>query len=213
MTHPTPKVLLAALGLALAAEAGAADSMRCPGGLVGLGDLTVDLLGKCGAPALRDRHTQTQDAVAVNAAQGVILAERITAEVEQWTYDFGKNAFLQLVTVENGRVVRIEQGGYGHGLPPLTGLRRPAVSRCDLALRPGDTKVDALGRCGPPATSVAWRAPRTMVVETGQMATVGDSARVELWVYNLGPNQFLRLVRFEDGRVTSVETGGYGYPE
>jgi hypothetical protein len=192
------------------------DSLRCEGGIVDLGDLTVDLLGKCGPPTLRDRWTETRDAVAVDVVHGVAASERTTTEVEQWTYDFGPNRFMQLVTIQNGKVARIEQGGYGHGLPPAAGLARPRVSTCDASLlRPGDTKADALGRCGPPAASAAWHAPRTTpaVVDSTRAAPPAFIARVELWVYNLGPNQFLRLVRFEDGRVTAVETGGYGYPE
>jgi hypothetical protein len=192
--------------------------MRCEGGIVGLGDLVVDLIGKCGSPALRERWTESRDAMAVDVARGVAASERLTTEVEQWTYDFGRNRFLQLVTLWNGRIVRFEQGGYGHGLPPALELPRPRVTRCDVSLiRQGDTKVDALGRCGPPTSAVSWEAPRTrpVVVESGSetWGVPGGTAHVELWVYNLGPNQFIRIVRFEDGRVTSVETGGYGYPD
>jgi hypothetical protein len=36
---------------------------------------------------------------------------------------------------------------------------------------------------------------------------------IEVWTYDFGRNRFLRFVRFEDGKVTAVETGGYGYAE
>jgi hypothetical protein len=34
---------------------------------------------------------------------------------------------------------------------------------------------------------------------------------VELWLYNFGPSQLMRRVRFESGRVVMVEVLGYGY--
>jgi hypothetical protein len=207
---------VAALAGALAGPARADDSMRCARGIVGIGDLTVDLLGKCGPPSLRDRWTDTRDAVAVDFQRQLAATERITTEVEQWTYDFGRNHFLQVVTVQNGRIVRIERGGYGHGLPPASAPGQPLVSSCDPSLlHEGDTKADALARCGSPASSSSWQEPRTtaVVVQGGLVPPGGSSVRVELWVYNLGPNHFLRLVRFEDGRVVRVETGGYGYPD
>lgn len=35
--------------------------------------------------------------------------------------------------------------------------------------------------------------------------------RVEEWVYNLGSNRLIRYLRFENGRLKMIETGGYGY--
>jgi hypothetical protein len=32
-----------------------------------------------------------------------------------------------------------------------------------------------------------------------------------VWLYNLGPHQVMRRVRFQDGRVVAIETLGYGY--
>jgi len=34
---------------------------------------------------------------------------------------------------------------------------------------------------------------------------------VEVWLYNLGPQKLMRRVRFQDGRVVSIETLGYGF--
>jgi hypothetical protein len=38
------------------------------------------------------------------------LARRVRARVERWTYDFGKSAFVQRVTLVNGKVAGIEPG-------------------------------------------------------------------------------------------------------
>lgn len=34
---------------------------------------------------------------------------------------------------------------------------------------------------------------------------------VEEWTYNFGPRRFMRIVRFENGLVTSIRQVGYGY--
>ncbi|MFT3915455.1 MAG: DUF2845 domain-containing protein [Anaeromyxobacteraceae bacterium] len=199
--------------LALAPAARADDSMRCERGIVSAGDLTVDLLGKCGPPSLRDRWTEEQDAVAVNVKAGLAEAARLTVELEQWTYDFGTNSFLMLVTLRNGRIVGFARGGYGHGLPPVE-APRPRVSACEPNFHEGDTKADVLARCGQPADLHAWQGVRSLPLVATGTGAVGVSRRPvrhEQWIYNLGPNQFLRVVLFEDGRVASVSTGGYGY--
>ncbi len=36
---------------------------------------------------------------------------------------------------------------------------------------------------------------------------------VEEWTYNFGRHRFMALIRFENGRVTSIEDLGYGYVE
>ena len=45
----------------------------------------------------------------------------------------------------------------------------------------------------------------------------GYGARQELLVtemlYNFGPHKLIRILRFEGGRLTSIETAGYGYRE
>jgi hypothetical protein len=43
--------------------------------------------------------------------------ESVTVQVEEWTYDFGKQRFIQFLTFEAGKVIRIRSGGYGHKLP------------------------------------------------------------------------------------------------
>ena len=207
---------LAALVLVLAPRAEARDGFRCDGGLVGVGDLTVDLLARCGSPSLIDRWTEEREALAVNVEAKLAAAERTTIEVEQWTYDFGTSSFIQQVTFHNGVAVSVSQGSYGHGTPRVE-ARRPRVSRCEpSAFHVGDLKVDALARCGEPAAIHTWQGPRTTpVVVTGGAVIAASSppARMEQWVYNLGPSWFMRVLLFENGRVVAVSSGNKGYAE
>lgn len=34
---------------------------------------------------------------------------------------------------------------------------------------------------------------------------------IEIWTYNFGQNQLLRLLRFRDGRLVDIDTDGYGF--
>jgi hypothetical protein len=80
----------------------------------------------------------------------------------------------------------------------------------------GDTAGEMRRHCGAPAEvdvktilrpPVIWRHGRPLHVAGGDI-----EVRVELWTYNFGPNQFMRRVRVEDGRVKDIETLGHGYP-
>jgi len=33
--------------------------------------------------------------------------------IAEWTYNYGPGQFLYFITMENGRVVKVEEGGYG----------------------------------------------------------------------------------------------------
>jgi hypothetical protein len=34
---------------------------------------------------------------------------------------------------------------------------------------------------------------------------------IEEWIYNFGPTQFMRILRFENNKLIEIETGDYGY--
>ena len=61
---------------------------------------------------------------------------------------------------------------------------------------PGEMKLAVLGKCGKPALA--------------DQRTEGDVA-VDEWSYNFGPYQPIVLFRFDNGRLTRIETGDYGY--
>jgi hypothetical protein len=204
-------VVLAAPLLLLppAAARGAETSLRCGGGIVSLGDHTIDLLGKCGQPTLREGGEQVTTFVPAGAG-----ARRATAiTVERWTYDFGPQSFLMFVTLRGGKVSAIERGGYGYGIaaPPPAPLRR---ATCDAsALREGLSRLDVLARCGEPTLAERRDDLVRLTGETasGTVVTQETPVVVEVWTYDFGPQSLVRLVHLEDGVVRHVATGGYGY--
>lgn len=190
MPRSTVAGLLLVGSLGLAPSVAAADSMSCDGGIVSVGDSRLDLFAKCGPPAL-------QEAEPVAAAIYVDLSLLI----ERWTYNFGPQRFIQIVSLQGGKVIAIERGGYGYPLPePPKGAARDPIpiprARCEHnAFRVGDRTFDVLTRCGEPV----YRDLRP-----GQ-------AMIEVWTYDFGRNSFVRFLEFESGRLVRIRTGGYGY--
>lgn len=213
MTGPARRALLAAAALCAAAPA-AAQSIDCDRGIVSVGDTKLDLLGKCGEPTLRDARETVRGQVLLSRDHRPRGGQRALSTVETWTYDFGPNRFTHQVTLEGGRVTRIERGSYGYRerSRERVGI---AVSRCESsALREGDTKLDLLSKCGEPASADLVTVEETSSVRQGGRLLYGSrTVDVEVWTYNFGPNRLVSLVRLEDGKVVRVESAGYGYAE
>ena len=88
--------------------------------------------------------------------------------------------------------------------------------RCGPSLvKDGDAASDVIARCGEPTQvssrlvlrpPTVWRYGRVVRVAGGDI-----EVRVETWVYNFGPNKLMQQLEVEDGRVTRMETLGYGH--
>jgi len=83
--------------LACIATTPARAGLRCNHDLVSEGDPVGELLLVCGEPMLR----QTIALDNTSKTEGI---------VEQWTYHFGPGTFLKIVTIEEGKVAKIENG-------------------------------------------------------------------------------------------------------
>lgn len=69
----------------------------CRAGLIQRGMTRMELLGECGLPA------------AQQVLQPGILHHAVPVR-EEWLYEFGPGRFARIVTLERGRVTRIERG-------------------------------------------------------------------------------------------------------
>ncbi|MCC6301634.1 MAG: DUF2845 domain-containing protein [Gammaproteobacteria bacterium] len=80
--------------------------------------------------------------------------------------------------------------------------------RCGKVLvSEGDSKAEVLIKCGAPDWKTQWSED-----------FVGGpypflSSEKERWLYNLGPQRFMRILLFEDGRLSAVNTGERGFSE
>lgn len=87
----------------------------------------------------------------------------------------------------------------------------------------GDSKWDVLRKCGQPDDVEVWVEKRiepyySEPFSSGQRFYVPPSAfasvlyvTVQQWIYNLGPNQFIRILTFENNRLIRIDSGDYGY--
>jgi len=86
---------------------------RCDQLAFHVGDTTLDLLARCGEPALRDARVVSSSASAA-AASGLLEVGTFTEVVEIWTYDLGPQTLTRRVIIRAGKVVEVETGSYGY---------------------------------------------------------------------------------------------------
>jgi hypothetical protein len=189
-------VLVAVHGAALGA---ASNTLRCGNRLVSVGDNKAEVLIKCGSPAWKDDWT---DQIITNPNS--VDASRLSIDRERWVYDFGHNSFLRFLLFENGRLVNIATGDYGYD------AGHPSARLCDSAeIQTGISQYEILQRCGEPAFKDSRQEGQLISVDknTNRLTT----KHIDEWTYNFGPNKFLRILKFENGRLVNVETGDRGF--
>lgn len=89
----------------------------------------------------------------------------------------------------------------------------------------GDSKGEVVRKCGAPSWEDGWYEDRVEALAGARPYATRPAdplgTRIPLytvlrvwideWTYNLGPTQFMRTLRFENGRLVSIETGDYGF--
>ncbi|WP_299696199.1 DUF2845 domain-containing protein [Hydrocarboniphaga sp.] len=185
--------------LALSVPAHAGDTMRCGSRLVAVEARAAELLSTCGAPAYRDVWSEQT------------LAPGAVAEQEEWTYNFGPQQLLRVVRLRNARVVDIDSDGYGFAEPD------ERERRCSPEhLIEGMSKYRLLMACGAPLTRTVAQTfflPYRPTYRNGYPVQADRPVLQvfrEEWVYDFGPNLFMRVLRLENGRVTQIENGERG---
>ncbi|NBC13710.1 MAG: DUF2845 domain-containing protein [Gammaproteobacteria bacterium] len=91
-----------------------AHALRCGTGVVSEGDSTLELLQTCGEPTLKEQTERQVSYRIYDRVHGRYTTAYDTVPVEIWTYNFGPRRFIQRITIEDGRIKRIERGGYGY---------------------------------------------------------------------------------------------------
>ncbi len=105
--------------------------------------------------------------------------------------------------------------------------RVPAGVRCGGGLvTEGDTQYEARQKCGEPNHIESWEEERILREYARPRAyddsiyrrregyreplLVKETIRIEVWTYDWGSSRLLHYLRFENGRLTEISTGGYG---
>jgi hypothetical protein len=176
-----------------------AATLDCSGGIISAGDSRVDVLTKCGEPDAKESH---EEELTNRLDDGT--RHKLFITVEEWTYNFGPTQFMRIVTLKNGKVAFIRAGNYGYTKGAAPGQRECS----EQVLSVGDTKSDVLSRCGEPT----WKDTRQEEVKQRLDSGLERKVFVTIddWTYNLGPNRFVRIVTFRNGKLVDIRSGGYG---
>lgn len=106
-------------------------------------------------------------------------------------------------------------------------LTQAASARSDMMdcngriVSPGDALSQVRALCSDPDTAAhhteirSIRGPDRCTTHAGRtVCRPGDEivivVEVDDWTYDFGSNRFVRYLRFEQGRLVSIDTGGYG---
>lgn len=178
---------------------GNAFAFDCNNQIVSIGDTKLEVKAKCGEPTSREVFNEE-----IIKNFDPATRQRIFATIEEWTYNLGPQQFIRILTFKKGRLVKIEEGGYGFTPDNSAdfGCERSIVSS-------GETKMEVRMKCGEP-TSIDIIGEELLERKTPDLED-RIFATIEEWTYNLGPNRFIRIYRFNNGRLAQIETGGYGH--
>jgi hypothetical protein len=99
--------------------------------------------------------------------------------------------------------------------------------RCGTRLvSEGDSKYEVVQKCGEPDYVESWEEDRIQrdfglrreydpehrrYTWNREPFLVKEKVRIEEWTYNLGPTEFMRYLRFENGILTKISTGDKGF--
>lgn len=105
---------LVAVVAALAA-APAEAAMRCGNKLISEGDTRGELLARCGEPADVTHNVALRPPIIWEGGRPWrVPGGDIEVQIEIWTYNFGSTQLMRRITLEDGRVKRIDTLGYGY---------------------------------------------------------------------------------------------------
>lgn len=87
-----------------------------------------------------------------------------------------------------------------------SGPAQADAMRCDgKVIRTEDRSFDVLRHCGEPSFRDEWNEYLAH--------HHGPTGHHEEWYYNFGPSRLLHILRFRNGKLTAIDTDGYGYDE
>lgn len=102
---------VSSIGLVVSVDALA---MRCGHKLVRIGDHKADVLSKCGEPDGVEERTAVRGTRFRHPYGALEIDQFEEVVIEEWTYNFGRRKFQQLLEFENGELKNIQDLGYGY---------------------------------------------------------------------------------------------------
>ncbi len=132
---------------------------------------------------------------------GLVSAQTVLINIEEWTYNFGPNRFIETLVFENDELVSITSGGYGFDQHPS---QNPIVEK-------GDSKALVVMKYGQPAYTDKRQGENVSVTyrEDGDYLyaeELREPANEEDWTYDLGPDRFLQKLCFKNNRLVDIRS-------
>ena len=163
-------------------------AFRCGNELVREGDHKFEVRRTCGPPDYVEKR-----------ANPYLQGLGYVGGREVWYYDPGGNAFVRRLTFLEGRLSHIE----------VVGRSGRAAGDCDPHfIQEGLSRYQLLTECGKPDARDSWHELGRFWI--GRHEVVSGRVKVEEWVYDFGPQHFIRYVRLIEGQVVGVELGDRG---
>ena len=107
MSKPLVHAIFGALALA-AAPAAQAESLRCNGQIIEVGDPRLSVMQKCGEPLLKDSYCRAVEIMPPPGARTPWYAGDLPCRVvDEWLYDRGPGNLMATVRFESGRIQAI----------------------------------------------------------------------------------------------------------
>ena len=101
-------LLLSLLSFALPAAA-----LRCGNDLISTGDRTGEVRRLCGEPQQIDDREELRTWGVEDPRTGLYTERTELVKSSEWLYDFGPRRLMRLLRFENGRLVEIDELGFG----------------------------------------------------------------------------------------------------
>lgn len=166
-----------------------------------IGDTSSELIMKCGKPDWKQSHAEE-----IIETPDRDNKRHVRIIVEEWTYNLGPQRFMRVFKLQNGKVVDIWLGDYGFAKEEANELQCSSLS-----ISVGDSIADVVAKCGEPAWKDKRKETSRERLDDGTVRKVDIT--VEEWTYNFGPDKFMRILTFRNGKVTNIQFGGRGYEE
>jgi hypothetical protein len=108
-------------GMAATSTVQADDSLSCKQRIISIGDSMYEVRSLCGDPDFVQQRRVRRSARGSIRNQCLPGArcnngweDSIEMTIDEWTYDFGPNRFVQFLIFEDGKLVQVRNGEYGH---------------------------------------------------------------------------------------------------
>mgnify|MGYP006275523959 FL=1 len=190
---------VALVGFLLLFQVPSALALRCDGAIIDEGTAKPEVLHRCGDPTWRDRRV-----VETLERKGHDRWNIRSDVIEEWLYNFGPTRLLRILTFQNGTLRKVRTAGHG-----FVANSRPQSRLEPAAIQVGDTKAEVISDWGEPDAVDDFYEERIAKRTPDQVYRIGG--QISEWTYNPGPNAFIRILRFENGRLREIVTGERGF--